>query len=166
MRGARALGLPDLFGQRGGWMEIRWFVDADMVHDGGQKTPRRKEYLRATAFHRRIALGADGNRYAISFCVRIGRLTLTLFVVLQIADGLMTFGAVRIFGTVAERNPILETWIQLAGPGAALLGAKGIACAGAVVLYVFGRQKTLAALTGALLACGVLPWLAVLATFP
>jgi hypothetical protein len=96
--------------------------------------------------------------------VRIGRLTLTLFVVLQIADGLMTFGAVRIFGSVAELNPILETWIQLAGPGPALLGAKGIACAGAVLLYVFGRQKTLAALTGALAGCGVVPWLALLAT--
>ena len=98
--------------------------------------------------------------------MRLGRLTLTLFVVLQIADGLMTFGAVRIFGTIAERNPILETWIQVAGPGVALLGAKGIACGGALLLYAFGRQKTLAALTGALLACGVVPWLALLATFP
>jgi hypothetical protein len=98
--------------------------------------------------------------------VRIGRLVLTLFVVLQIADGLMTFGAVQIFGTVAERNPILETWIQLAGPGPALLGAKGIACGGAVLLYAFGRQRTLALLTGALVACAVVPWLTLLATFP
>ena len=98
-------------------------------------------------------------------CVRIGRLTLALFVVLQVADGLMTFSAVRIFGTAAEGNPILETWIQLAGPGAALLGAKGIACGGAVVLYALGRQRILMALTGVLLAYGVLPWLALLATF-
>jgi hypothetical protein len=97
--------------------------------------------------------------------VRIGRLTLALFVVLQAADGLITFGAVRIFGTAAEGNPILETWIQLAGPGAALLGAKGIACGGAVLLYVLGRQRTLAALTGVLLAYGILPWLVLLASF-
>jgi hypothetical protein len=98
--------------------------------------------------------------------VRLGRLTLTVFVVLQIADGLMTFGAVQIFGTAAEANPILETWIRVAGPGAALLGAKGLACGGAAILYAFGRQKTLAALTGVLLACAVVPWLALLATFP
>ena len=97
--------------------------------------------------------------------VRIGRLTLALFVVLQIADGLITFGAVRIFGTVAEGNPILETWIQLVGPGAALLGAKGVACGGALVLYVLGRRRTLAALTGVLLVYGVLPWLVLLAAF-
>jgi hypothetical protein len=97
--------------------------------------------------------------------VRIGRLTLALFVVLQIADGLITFGAVRIFGAAAEGNPILETWMHLAGPGATLLGAKGIACGGAVLLYTFGRVRTLAALTGVLLAYGVLPWLVLLATF-
>jgi len=105
-----------------------------------------------------------GNSYAARVRVRLGRLTLAVFVVLQIADGLMTFGAVRIFGTAAEGNPILETWIQLAGPGATLLGAKGIACGGAAVLYACGRQKTLAALTGVLLAGAVVPWLALLAT--
>jgi hypothetical protein len=97
--------------------------------------------------------------------VRLGRLTLILFVVLQAADGLMTFGAVKIFGSAAEGNPILETWIQLAGPGAALLGAKGIACGGAVLLYASGRWKILVGLTGILVAGAVLPWLAVLATF-
>jgi hypothetical protein len=97
--------------------------------------------------------------------VRIGRFTLVLFVVLQVADGLITFGAVRIFGTAAEGNPILETWIQLAGPGAALLGAKGVACGGAVVLYALGRRRLLAALTAVLLAYGVVPWLVLLATF-
>jgi hypothetical protein len=107
-----------------------------------------------------------GNSYAAWVRVRLGRLTLAVFVVLQIADGLMTFGAVQIFGTAAEGNPILETWIQLAGPGATLLGAKGIACGGAAVLYACGRKKTLAALTVGLLAGAVVPWLALLATFP
>ena len=97
--------------------------------------------------------------------MRIGRLTLVLFVVLQVADGLMTFGAVRIFGTAVEANPILETWFHLVGPGAALLGAKGVACGAAVVLYALDRLRILAALTGVLLAYGVLPWLVQLATF-
>jgi len=118
----------------------------------------------------REAMSASGSRRTRQpICnrldVRIGRLTLVLFVVLQVADGLITFGAVRIFGTAAEGNPILETWIQLAGPGAALLGAKGVACGGALVLYVLGRRRTLAALTGVLLVYGVLPWLVLLAAF-
>jgi hypothetical protein len=96
--------------------------------------------------------------------VRLGRLTLAIFLVLQIADGLITFGAVRIFGASAEGNPILEMWIRLAGPGTALLAAKGIACAGAVLLYSVGWQRTLIVLTGLLLCCAVGPWLAVLAT--
>ena len=97
--------------------------------------------------------------------VRFGRLTLALFVVLQLADGLITFGAVRIFGAAVEANPILEMWIHLVGPGAALLGAKGVACGGAVVLYALDRLRILAGLTGVLLAYGVVPWLVQLATF-
>jgi type IV secretory pathway VirB6-like protein len=95
--------------------------------------------------------------------VHLGRTTFAIFVVLQIADGLMTFGAVRIFGTGAEGNPILATWIQVAGPGVTLLAAKASACGLAAVLYRHGRQKTLAVLTGGLLCAAVGPWLAVLA---
>lgn len=98
--------------------------------------------------------------------MRFGRLTLTLFVVLQAADGLITFGAVQIFGSAAEGNPILATWIQLAGPGVTLLGAKAIACGGAVLLHATGYWRIVAALTSLQLAGAVLPWLAVLATFP
>ena len=97
--------------------------------------------------------------------MRIGRLTLVLFVVLQVADGLITFGAVRIFGAAVEANPILETWMHLAGPGPALLGAKGVACGAALVLYALGYRRILAALTCVLLAYGVVPWLVQLATF-
>lgn len=77
----------------------------------------------------------------------------------------MTFGAVRIFGDAAEGNPILATWIQLAGPGVTLLAAKTTACGLAAVLYRTGHEKTLAALTGLLLCAAVAPWLAVLASW-
>jgi hypothetical protein len=87
---------------------------------------------------------------------------LTIFVILQVADGLMTFGAVRLFGPGAEANPILQTWMQLFGPGVTLLTAKTVACGGAVLLYAAGRERTLVALTSLLVSFGVGPWLAVL----
>ena len=90
------------------------------------------------------------------------RFVLAIFIVLQAADGLITFGAVRVFGPAAEGNPVLQTWIQLLGPGVTLLTAKAIACAGAALLYSAGRERTLVALTTLLLLLGVGPWLALL----
>ena len=90
------------------------------------------------------------------------RFVLTVFIVLQIADGLITFSAVRMFGPAAEGNPVLQTWIQLLGPGITLLSFKTMACAGAALLYVVGRDRTLIALTTLLVSLGVGPWLALL----
>jgi len=87
---------------------------------------------------------------------------LTIFVILQVADGLITFGAVRVFGPAAEGNPVLQTWIQLLGPGVTLLGAKTVACAGAALLYHARREWTLIALTTLLGSVAVAPWLAFL----
>lgn len=105
----------------------------------------------------------SGHRNALQDRVRLGRIVFIVFVILQIADGLMTFGAVQIFGSRAEGNPILATWIQLAGPAVTLFAAKATACGLAAFLYRIGCQKALAALTGLLLCAAVAPWLAVLA---
>ena len=90
------------------------------------------------------------------------RLILLVFVVLQAADGLITYGAVTIFGTAAEGNPLLETWMHIAGPGPALFGAKLLACACGVVLYSLGIRRTLAALTAFYVFAGIGPWLHIL----
>ena len=90
------------------------------------------------------------------------RFVLTLFVILQIADGLITFGAVRVFGIVAEGNPVLQTWMQLSGPGVTLFAAKMVACAAAALLYFSGRHRTLIALTTLVVWLAVGPWLALL----
>jgi hypothetical protein len=90
------------------------------------------------------------------------RFVLTIFVILQLADGLITFDAVRLFGLGAEANPVLQTWMHLLGPGVTLLTAKTVACAGAVLLYCSGRERTLVALTSLVVSLGVGPWLAVL----
>jgi len=90
------------------------------------------------------------------------RLVLLVFVVLQAADGLITYGAVSVFGPSAEGNPLLETWMHIAGPGPALLGAKLLACACGVLLYWLGVRRTLAALTAFYVFAGIGPWLHVL----
>ena len=90
------------------------------------------------------------------------RLILLVFVVLQAADGLITYGAVSVFGPSAEGNPLLETWMHIAGPGPALFGAKVLACGCGVLLYSLGVRRTLAALTAFYLVAGIGPWLHVL----
>jgi hypothetical protein len=89
----------------------------------------------------------------------LGRLGLALFVVLQVADGLITYEAVGLFGHMAEGNPLLATWIAMAGAGPALLGAKLLACGCAAVLYSCGAHRTLAGLTTLYGLGAVAPWL-------
>ena len=87
------------------------------------------------------------------------RVTFAVFIVFQVFDGLVTYSTVSIFGTAAEGNPLLATWIDLAGPGPALIGAKLVSCACGTVLYFLGINKALAALTVLYMFAAVLPWL-------
>jgi hypothetical protein len=90
------------------------------------------------------------------------RLVFAVFLVFQAADGLMTYGAVSIWGSTAEGNPLLQTWIVLVGPGPALLGAKLLASGCGAILYLLGGTKILAALTLLYLFAAVVPWLQLL----
>jgi hypothetical protein len=92
------------------------------------------------------------------------RLVFAVFLVFQAADGLMTYGAVSIWGSTAEGNPLLQTWIVLVGPGPALLGAKLLASGCGAILYLLGGTKILAALTLLYLFAAVVPWLQLLST--
>ena len=40
------------------------------------------------------------------------RLWLAIFMLLQLADGVLTYAAIERFGASAEGNPILATWIM------------------------------------------------------
>ena len=90
------------------------------------------------------------------------RLVFAVFLVFQAADGLMTYGAVSIWGSAAEGNPLLQTWIVLIGPGPALLGAKLLASGCGAILYLLGGTKILTALTLLYLVAAVVPWLQLL----
>jgi hypothetical protein len=87
------------------------------------------------------------------------RLWLVVFVVLQLADGVLTYAAVERFGTAAEGNPILATWIAVTGAAPALVGAKVIACVCGGVLYAAGVHHVLVALSALYLFAAVMPWL-------
>ena len=87
------------------------------------------------------------------------RLWLLIFLLLQLADGVLTYAAVDRFGPQAEGNPILATWIMLAGAMPALFGAKLLACACGAVLYISGVHRVLAGLSTLYLFAAVLPWL-------
>ena len=57
----------------------------------------------------------------------VPRLVFAVFIVLQAADGLMTYGTVRALGPSAEANQLIVTWMTLTGLGVAILGAKALA---------------------------------------
>ena len=88
-----------------------------------------------------------------------GRLVFAVFLVFQAADGMITYGAVSIYGGAAEGNPLLQTWIHLAGAGPALSGAKLLASGCGAVLYGLGFSRVLAALTALYFFAVILPWL-------
>jgi hypothetical protein len=93
------------------------------------------------------------------------RALLIVFIVLQAADGLLTYAAVERFGAGAEGNPILATWIMMTGSGTALIGAKTVACFCGTVLYAAGVYHVLAGLSVLYLFAAVVPWLRVFAQF-
>jgi hypothetical protein len=87
------------------------------------------------------------------------RLWLAIFILLQLADGMLTYAAVGRFGTSAEGNPILASWIAITGVAPALLAAKLMACACGGVLYVAGVHRVLVGLSALYLFAAVVPWL-------
>ena len=90
------------------------------------------------------------------------RLWLVIFVLLQLADGLLTYAAIERFGASAEGNPILATWIMITGAVPALIGAKLLAYACGGVLYATGVHRVLVGLSALYLFAAVVPWLQLL----
>ena len=87
------------------------------------------------------------------------RLWLLVFILLQFADGVLTYAAVERFGAGAEGNPILATWIMITGAAPALIGAKLVACMCGGVLYAAGVHRALVGLSALYLFAAVMPWL-------
>src|SRR4051794_41912045 len=103
-----------------------------------------------------MQLGRRMRRIPVKYCS--GHFVLAVFIVLQLADGLITFQAVALFGPAAEGNPLLVGWIALGGAGPALLGAKLVACDCAGLLYQGGCLRVIAGLVTVDLFLALRPW--------
>jgi hypothetical protein len=91
----------------------------------------------------------------------VSRVILLLFLTAQGFDGLFTYTAVQAYGLHAEGNVLIATWMALVGPATALFGAKAVAGACGVLLYVRGLHRTLSLLTIVYLVVAIGPWLMV-----
>jgi hypothetical protein len=90
-------------------------------------------------------------------------LVLVIFFVTQLLDGWLTYWGVSQFGIGLEMNALLAATMHEVGPGAALVGAKSLACGCGVLLYVHAYWRSLAAMAGLCLGVAVIPWLAMAA---
>lgn len=83
---------------------------------------------------------------------------LGLFVLLQAADGLLTYAGIQRWGLGAEGNPLIVALITHVGVVPALVLAKLVTAAAGVFLYERGRTKALAWLTIFYVLVVVGPW--------
>jgi hypothetical protein len=90
------------------------------------------------------------------------RLILLLFLAAQAFDGVFTYFAVEAHGVTAEGNLLLGTWMGLIGTLPTLVGAKLIAAAGGLLLYLHGVHRILAGLTLVYAGAAIGPWLVII----
>ena len=90
--------------------------------------------------------------------LRQGPLVLSLFFMIQLLDGGLTYWGVSRFGIDLEMNALLSGWMHEVGPASTLLVAKLIACGCGVILYRAKYLRPLAAVAGLCLGVAVVPW--------
>ena len=81
-----------------------------------------------------------------------------IFVLAQMADGILTYLGLHAFGQSIEANPILSWYIAALGAGIALSIAKTLAVGCALTLHLKARHRTVGVLTVFYLALAVWPW--------
>jgi hypothetical protein len=91
----------------------------------------------------------------------LSRVVLLLFLTAQGYDALFTYTAVHAYGVSAEGNSLIATWMGLVGPMTALVGAKTLASACGVLLYLRGMHRTLSLLTLFYGVGAIGPWMIV-----
>ena len=91
-----------------------------------------------------------------------GDLALVLFLLAQVADGLLTYVGVTTYGMHMEGNPIIGWLMGAMGQGPGLATAKLTAGCFGVILHVTAIHKAVALLAGFYLIGAIGPWVAVL----
>jgi hypothetical protein len=90
--------------------------------------------------------------------LRQGPIVLSLFFLIQLLDGALTYWGVTRFGIDLEMNALLSGWMHEIGPATTLLVAKMIACGCGLILYRAKYLRPLAAVAGLCLGVAVVPW--------
>ena len=93
---------------------------------------------------------------------RIGNVIFLVFALVQIADGLMTYQGIRLYGPGIEANPLIVWYASVFGAAAALTGAKTLAVMCGVILHLLARHVAIAFLTITYVIAAVWPWMQVL----
>jgi hypothetical protein len=93
---------------------------------------------------------------------RFGDIVFLLFAIVQIADGLMTYQGIRVYGPGIEANPLIVWYASVFGAAAALTGAKTVAVMCGVILHLLARHVAIAFLTITYVIAAVWPWMRLL----
>jgi hypothetical protein len=104
-----------------------------------------------------------GRLQAARVTQREATIVFVIFLLVQFADGLLTYVGVRLFGNGVEANLILSTWMDLIGAPGALIGAKLLACGCGYILYRTAWHRPLAITAGLCLGVAVIPWVGIMA---
>src|SRR5437763_12457829 len=95
---------------------------------------------------------------------RFGDCMVLGFLLVQILDGVFTYLGVRIWGLDVEANPLISSAVAVAGIGAGVAGAKGIAILRGMLLHLRRVHNLVALLTAFYIAVAILPWTAIFLT--
>ena len=89
---------------------------------------------------------------------RFGTIVFLLFAIVQIADGLLTYHGIRIYGPGVEANPLIVWYASAFGTGVALTGAKLVAVICGGILHLLARHVAIAFLTITYVIAALWPW--------
>jgi hypothetical protein len=104
-------------------------------------------------------MGVLYRRWDTPRCV-FGDVGVLAFLLVQCADGVLTYLGVTIWGLQAEANPLITSAVLVAGLGPGLAGAKLIAVGLGIALHLCRAHYVVALLTVFYLAAAILPWMA------
>jgi hypothetical protein len=108
--------------------------------------------------HSRVIVRPEARVARVLAEERQAPIVLTLFILIQLLDGVLTYWGVSHFGIDLEMNGLLSRWMHEIGPAPTLLVAKTLACACGLILYRADYFRALAAVAGLCLGVAVVPW--------
>ena len=89
---------------------------------------------------------------------RFGTIVFLLFAIVQVADGLLTYHGIRVYGPGVEANPLIVWYASVFGAGVALTGAKLVAVICGGILHLLARHVAIAFLTITYVIAALWPW--------